>query len=300
VRRLQLTGYWQQAYLHRFVIRNRRLIAPQWKILWQNQRVLKWVILLRTLLRFTPLPDCDLLISVSDLFEEKEFLKCLEVPLFTISKTCEGRGLVLWPDIVSLRYFAYVQHISSLFPRWEQRQELLFWRGSTSGFQVRYDNFVRQKVVELSQKHPQEIDAAFSRLVQTENLPRAFDIKAEVEPMQQAHYKYLLALDGNSFATSLYWQLASGSLVFKNDSPCFEWYHDGLVPFVHYIPFAHNVSDLLEKKRWAQAHDAEVRCMAEKARIFAAEFLTPASVLAFVYHSLIHYTNVIQKSACRL
>lgn len=46
--------------------------------------------------------------------------------------------------------------------------------------------------------------------------------------------------------------------MFKHDSIYYEHFYKQLQPWVHYIPFKADLSDLLEKIQWARDHDEEV------------------------------------------
>ncbi len=52
--------------------------------------------------------------------------------------------------------------------------------------------------------------------------------------------------------------LAGGSLVLKQDSKYYEHFYKELKPYVHYVPFKHDLSDLLQQIQWAKDHDEEV------------------------------------------
>jgi len=38
-----------------------------------------------------------------------------------------------------------------------------------------------------------------------------------------------------------------------------QWFYDELVPWEHYVPVAHDLSDLFEKIDWLREHDDEAR-----------------------------------------
>lgn len=48
------------------------------------------------------------------------------------------------------------------------------------------------------------------------------------------------------------------ALVFKQTSDFFEHFYRQMEPNVHYIPLKHDLSDVVEKIKWAQTHDDEV------------------------------------------
>lgn len=65
-------------------------------------------------------------------------------------------------------------------------------------------------------------------------------------------------MDGTVAAYRLPYLLAGNSVVFKHDSIYYEHFYKQLQPWVHYIPFKADLSDLLEKIQWAKDHDEEV------------------------------------------
>ena len=52
-------------------------------------------------------------------------------------------------------------------------------------------------------------------------------------------------MDGHVNAWGLYWRLASGSAVFRVESELTNAYIEQMKPFVHYLPIASNLSNLL-------------------------------------------------------
>ena len=73
--------------------------------------------------------------------------------------------------------------------------------------------------------------------------------------------------------------------MFKQDSKYVEHFYSQLQPGKHYIPFRADLSDLLDKIRWAQENDEEARQIAENARSFSEENLMPREILC--YHALL-------------
>jgi hypothetical protein len=79
--------------------------------------------------------------------------------------------------------------------------------------------------------------------------------------------------------------MAGGSLILKQDSPYIEHFYSSLQPWKHYVPFKKDLSDLVEKIRWAKEHDKEAREIAENAKAFARQHLLPKDVIC--YHALL-------------
>jgi len=71
-------------------------------------------------------------------------------------------------------------------------------------------------------------------------------------------YKYQLNIDGTVAAYRFPYLLGGDSLVLKQDSPYYEYFYNLLKPYEHYIPFKHDLSDLLEVIQWAKDNDDQV------------------------------------------
>lgn len=212
---------------------------------------------------------------------------------------------------------------------WEAREPKLIWRGSPSncftaecapalaegsnaamracaagpqGRVCRLDHetwlqMPRGRLVWLSRFFPQGVDARFvlsgsdglgaelRRFLEREGL-----IVERMHMSQQAAYKYVIAIEGAAAADRLYWQLFSGSVVLVPDSPWSVFaVTDLLQPFVHYVPIRYDLSDLVEKVVWLQAHDDEARAIASNALSFAQRYLSCESIVYFVDRLLRRY-----------
>ncbi|MEO2176617.1 MAG: glycosyl transferase family 90 [bacterium] len=70
------------------------------------------------------------------------------------------------------------------------------------------------------------------------------------------YYKYLIVVDGNTFASQLPWSLHSRSLVLMVP-PAWESIIHGVTAWEHYVPLASDFSDLKEKIEWCRLHDSQ-------------------------------------------
>lgn len=67
-----------------------------------------------------------------------------------------------------------------------------------------------------------------------------------------------MTIDGTVAAYRFPYLIAGDSLVFKQDSEYYEHFYKELKPWVHYIPFKRDSSDLVKHLQWAISHDEEV------------------------------------------
>lgn len=236
------------------------------------------------------IPDQTFLVSLHDSFDSP-----LNGPLLVFGKNREtAKTNILIPDFEALlghgKLLQKVDQGIKKFP-WDKKVKKAFWRGATTGgifTLANYKMFPRYQLASLSKKHSQLIDAAFTDIVQYENEAvkkklRKFcgDYKSVYDHLK---YKYQVLVDGNTCAYSrAIWQLFSNCVIFKQESPNIQWYYGALQPYIHYIPVANNLSDLVEKISWAQNHDREAFEIMLRAREFALQNLQQSDTFLYLY-----------------
>lgn len=89
-------------------------------------------------------------------------------------------------------------------------------------------------------------------------------------------------IDGTVAAYRFPYLLAGDAVVFKQDSPFYEHFYRQLKPMHHFIPFKRDLSDLVDKIKWARNNDAKVKKISNQAQAFANQYLTPDKI--FCYH----------------
>lgn len=165
-----------------------------------------------------------------------------------------------------------------------QKNDKLVWRGTTTGkfLPDRTDFPYSSRFYVHDAKHRYEnIDLGYSAIVQiNENEPLAAalkqSLKSRLSMAEQLQSKFLLSLEGNDVASGLKWMLYSNSTVVMPKPVCESWACESfLVPFEHYVPVKHDLSDLDEVYEWCMAHLAECKDIAENGRRYISDFLNP-------------------------
>lgn len=257
--------------------------------------------------RLIGLPDIDFVFIARDFLGLHNLLPCQAAgaaawPIFIMSKCPSDPGLILIPDWFALKGYETSQIIqgNQLYP-WESKLNVLFFRGSDSGTWNRsmWRNAPRPKLVALSLQYPKLIDAKFAGLLKYEesNAIRAIMNKEGfvgnyVSMRNHPRYKYLMDVDGHCASTPRFPTLLhSNSVIFKNMTSSLLWFYPKMKPYVHFIPVAEDLSDLLTQLEWAKSHDKECKQISNNARQLAAETLTQESAYLYLYRLFEEYSK---------
>nr|CAB3258287.1 KDEL motif-containing protein 1 [Phallusia mammillata] len=236
---------------------------------------------LLNLARKVKLPDISFFINLGDWPLEKN--KANPLPIVSWCGSDDSYDIILPTyDItnsvlemlgrVSLDVFS-VQANSK--PKWSEKEDKGFFRGRDSR-QERLD------LAAMSLKNPEILEAGITRYF--------FFKKDEVKygkPVQHVSfydffkYKYQINVDGTVAAYRFPYLMLGNSAVFKQDSGYYEHFYKQLEPNKHYIPIKHDLTDVIEKLKWARANDDKVREIQEAGTKLAREILTPANILCY-------------------
>jgi hypothetical protein len=88
-----------------------------------------------------------------------------------------------------------------------------------------------------------------------------------IERHEMLKYKYVIDMDGNTSTwDATAWKLNSNSVILKVESCWRQWFYDGYLPWIHYVPVANDMSDLQEKYKWCEEHQEECEKIIENAK----------------------------------
>lgn len=200
---------------------------------------------------------------------------------------CDNRpDFFLVPDclFVPTRGYEYARAIltKDLVP-WEDRKDVAFWRGGTTGIpRIPGDwrSLERVQLCEIARRyeHLGWFDVGLSSILQLSSPEAVEEVKTSgllknfVAWEEWGQYKYHIDIDGNSSPWSnLFQRLLTGSPVLKVESSrgLIQWYYDELKPWVNYVPVAPSMSDLLDKIQWLRKNDSFARMVGEAGRNLA-------------------------------
>lgn len=213
---------------------------------------------------------------------------------------------------------------------WENKENKLFWRGSTTGGFSRDGGWRRQHRQRFVQKinalddamilenanvdnhtswHEKEVsrsavkhlfDVAFSHIGQCDkgdcDAQREYFHVAEEVPQNRAWaYKYLVDLDGNAFSGRFYAFLKSKSLIFKM-AIFREWHEEWLRPWVHYVPLGMEGEEYVESVRYFDEEGegkGYARKVAEDGREWAGKVLRNEDLEVWFFRLLLEYGRLV-------
>jgi len=119
----------------------------------------------------------------------------------------------------------------------------------------------RTKVRQLAREHPADIYLPTK--------PSSTELKAIPYKNWRKH-KFVLYVDGIGPSSRLQVLLQLNSTVFIPDMHIPNWPMALIKPYVHYVPVARNLSNLLAQLQWAEAHDEAARAIASRGASFIA------------------------------
>jgi hypothetical protein len=177
----------------------------------------------------------------------------------------------------------------------DNRNEVITFRGTITGYHPRELSFAEEfervalidsgrfALVMWSQSHPELVDAMFSTFeyyseifLVTERLKEenAFNV-SRIPPTEYfCNFQSVLVLRGFGAAFRLVQHFKSGQCVFLQHSDCFEWFYQYLKPWIHYVPFRGDLSDLEQNIQIVKHTPGLARTIAHNGRIFYDKYLS--------------------------
>ena len=193
---------------------------------------------------------------------------------------------------------------------WNTKKDTAIFRGASTGCGVTIETNQRLRLCNISHQYDDKdfIDAGITswnlrpRLIRTktskllintidtESLP--FGLSESLSPEQQSNYRYIINVDGHATAYRLSLELSMRSVIMLVDSEYYIWYMKYLEPWVHYIPIKKDMSDLIDKIKWAKTHDEECRKIAENSLLFYETYLSRDSIFDYLQSLLINISVI--------
>ena len=270
--------------------------------------------------KFPPLPDLEVLIN-SDDYDKAYMRDHPHLPLLSITKEAGISADILYPaghyssdekakksmgaigrapgDAVAARYRV----------PWARKQEKALFRGRPNTHTLS-----RYALPYLARDGPPRATSLLDvGLVFYHHLYDPFwkanhsltplTLADEQDMAAHARAKYLLNLDGHSYAHRLVKILALDSLVVKEETLALEFYYHLVKPNVHYLPFYFSLlkfptprpenirTDLIDVLEGAQRNDTAMRAISDAGRALVHTHLCDAARQCYLYELLRRYAR---------
>lgn len=293
-------------FVHFQIIDNKVYFKKCWDDNESIDRVRKIYKLLSRVCKERKLPDCDFLLTVHDGFRAEAYKDSKKyVPSFCFAKTKEKEG-VLFPDPLTENFArrgrqSIEKNAKKSQFSWDEKEEIAFWRGGTTGGHFTIENwftYPRSQLSILSKYYPDLIDAGYASFVGMEQSVKAELLNHIPQKSWTVHkdhlkYKYLIIPDGNTCTYPRYYlSLVSNSVTFKQDSDQVQWFYRALTPYQEYVPVNSDFSNLPELVIWAKEHDDEALKISQNANEFIKHNLMPKHINDYVELLIKSYAKI--------
>ncbi len=200
----------------------------------------------------------------------------------------EAPAVKLIPDSFFMSSHGYqalrnAVHCKSL-PSWNARQDVVFWRGSAT---TRGVSSTGEIVERLDQIPRVELCLVLRELANADAAicePWGFQFDPDLtikwfmkerisrprtSPLSQAHYRYLIDIDGVANAWSFFEKLLLGSCILKVKSDYEQWFYGTVTAWDHFVPVLEDLSDLKEKIAWCRENTEKAAEIGARGQAFA-------------------------------
>ncbi|XP_025784707.1 KDEL motif-containing protein 2 [Puma concolor] len=169
-------------------------------------------------------------------------------------------------------------------PSWINKTEKAFFRGRDSREE-------RLQLVQMSKENPELLDAGITGYFFFQEKEKELGKAKLIGFFDFFKYKYQVNVDGTVAAYRYPYLMLGDSLVLKQDSTYYEHFYMALKPWKHYVPIKRNLSDLLEKIKWAKENDEEAKKIAKEGQLSARDLLQPHRLYCYYYRVFREYAE---------
>lgn len=246
--------------------------------------------MLLSLSRKVRLPDVEFFINVGDWPLESR--KADAVPVLSWCGSTDTQDIVLPTYEVTHSTLETMRGVTNDLlsvqgntgPPWINKTGRAFFRGRDSREE-------RLHLASLSKANPELLDAGITGWFFFRDQEKHVGKTPLVGFFDFFKYKYQVNVDGTVAAYRFPYLMLGSSLVLKQDSHYYEFFYSHLKAGAHYVPVKRNLSDLLEKIKWAKENDAEAQRMARAGQTVARELLQPSRLYCYYHRVLQVYSE---------
>ncbi|XP_068459315.1 protein O-glucosyltransferase 3 [Clinocottus analis] len=246
--------------------------------------------MLLSLARKVRVPDVEFYINVGDW--PLETRRADAVPVLSWCGSVDTRDIVLPTYEVTHSTLETMRGVTNDLlsvqgntgPPWMNKTDKAFFRGRDSREE-------RLHLVSLSKKSPELLDAGITGWFFFRDREKHVGKEPLVGFFDFFKYKYQVNVDGTVAAYRFPYLMLGNSLVLKQDSQYYEYFYGHLKAGTHYVSVQRNLSDLLDKIKWAKENDAEAQEIAKAGQAAVRELLQPSRLYCYYYTVMRMYSE---------
>jgi len=193
------------------------------------------------------------------------------------------------------------EKLESLNTKWEDKQDIAFFRGSATGGGVTTETNQRLNIAQMSYDLGENkyLDAKLTSWnIRDKKIldhpityikPDKFQFTASkdnyVQFIEQSKYKYLLYIEGHSAANRYSFLMKMNCVILKVKSTVIAdklWYFPLLEPYIDHIPIESDLSNLIEVIEWCKNNDDKCKIIAENAKKFYNKYINKDSLYDYI------------------
>jgi hypothetical protein len=234
------------------------------------------------------------------LFYPKDRVEAFHVPTLVKSRPIHDRGESILLNLNYKRHFEDVFSVDKLDMPYEEKKDILVWRGATTGYgfgnNIPYRETSRENLVTMyHDSSSPHIDIALSPINNMEKQSYSIYARDTIPMKDMLRYKFVVSIEGNDVATNLKWLLYSNSVPFCLPFTMQSWIlEDQLEPWRHYIPLRADLTDVEDKIEWALNHHHKCKEIAKEGRDYMTTFLDIRQERTIVKNILDIYANNVR------
>jgi len=202
-------------------------------------------------------------------------------PIFSMTTNDEYEDISFpnWFDLshVSDNYFCFYprkiescdiikkNEISLMKKNWKKKLDIAIFRGSSTGISSNQKNNLRIQLCEKFKNNPRCNFGltTINNRIRFDNIKKKFYMydKSTTETVEDidmsiqfSTYKYIINIEGHTFAFRLNKELKSGCIILIAPCKYQTWYSTKMIPFKHYIPLSRDFNNLIDNLNWIDTH----------------------------------------------
>lgn len=244
-------------------------------------------------------------------------------PTFQYNRQAGAANAILWPHrrVHNIGAAEFCKAPDPAEPAFEDKQPIVFWRGSLRGFSRLNGDFTNiRSVIRNFQTGTTDKETLLAHL---QTVPRyafvsryfgeaGFDIgfkqppelanyleipeiaRFEVPfagPNRQMQARYLVSIQGTDVGSSFGWQLGTNSILLKEEYGWEVFFDCHFLPWEHFVPLAADFSDLPEKLAWCERNAEACRQMARNRHLAVGLLLEAKTRLEALRRVVLRYNE---------